>query len=63
MTGSQDGSVALWSTAKKHPLHKQQDVHLTNNKFDIKNKESKMRHWIVSLSAKVKYFYRVVFLC
>ena len=53
VTGSQDGSVALWSTAKKHPLHKQQDVHLTNNKMDIKNKESKLRHWIVSLSAKV----------
>eukprot|EP01083_Nonionella_stella_P090324 252353_1 len=41
VTGSQDGSIALWSTAKKHPLHKQTNVH-----------QNAKCNWIVSLAAK-----------
>merc|ERR1712154_74191 len=52
VTGSQDGSIALWSTAKKNPLQKESNVHLSPDPMDVKHQKGTLRHWIVSLSAK-----------
>ena len=52
VTGSQDGSIALWSTAKKHPLQKEKDVHVSRDPMDVRHQKKTLRHWIVSLSAK-----------
>merc|ERR1712154_540809 len=52
VTGSQDGSIALWSTAKKNPLQKESNVHLSPDPMDVKHQKGTLKHWIVSLSAK-----------
>jgi len=55
VTGSQDGSMALWAVTKKHPLHQQHDVHVsadpTQPKQQQKNRRVR-RHWICSLGAR-----------